>query len=116
VRDALRSPAFWIIAAVAAVAAGVLSYFASPAPDALEYSLERHAPEEPANITVEATAAVEGGYDAPLLDYSAPPLSDRPFLSGGVAGLIGAAAVFALIVAAGYLLKRGKAGKGAAGG
>ena len=113
--DVMKRGAFWALAALAAVLAGVVSYFACSAPDALEYSLERHAPGE---ATVESSDGASpkrnDAYDAPLADYSAPPLSDKPFLSGGIAGLVGVAATFLVIVGAGLLLKRGKARKKAA--
>jgi len=80
--------------------AGVVSYWASTRPDGLDRSIELH------GLQPAAATAPEGSPPAsPLADYKLSGV-DSPFLSNGLAGLIGALLVLAVLLALGYLLTR----------
>ena len=106
------------LAVAAALVAGVISWFASPQPDGLEWSVARAAgtPE---------LAAPEGGVHARLAafqsqvallpDYDLPAAKPAPeaeeawpAVSGGrsVAGIVGALATLAVVAAVGFALRR----------
>jgi|GEM_PF-5871792 len=106
---------FWGLVVLTLLAAGVFSYFAYSPPDALEHSLEHYAakdasqqeqgePVQPGAAETQATETKEEGYAGALPDYSVPGV-EKPFLSGGAAGIIGIAATFAVIAGAGLLLQ-----------
>jgi len=91
-----RSPWWWVIGlAIAALVVIVLAPLASPDPDGLERVAEDGGFIE---------RAQEALYEI-LPDYSIPGIDD-PFLSTVLAGLIGVAVVFALMVGLGKLLAR----------
>ena len=99
----MRSRPMWILFAITAAIAGVLSYFACSRPDALEHSLSNYrngsvdaAPKAPEQSAAAATA--------PLPGYTVPSVT-HPFASNAVAGIIGAAATFAVLVALVWILK-----------
>lgn len=94
--------AFWVLAAVTALLAGVGSYFAYSKPDALEHSVSAYSPNPEASTSLADPQGVLPGYSVPGVK--------KPFVSGGVAGLVGVAVTFAVIAAFG-LLARGKRGK-----
>jgi cobalt/nickel transport system permease protein/cobalt/nickel transport protein len=88
----------WSLSALIAalIVAGVLSYWASAAPDGLEKTSAAAGIRPPEN-----TPALP----APLKDYKVAGLAN-PFLSNGLAGLAGTLLVLVLVVAAGRLLTR----------
>ena len=106
------------LAVSAVLLAGLLSWFASPRPDGLEWSIAKAAG------TAELKAPEGGVHDqfaalqariAPLPDYDLPrarPAEEGetawPEVNAGksFAGLVGALATLALVVAAGFLLRR----------
>jgi hypothetical protein len=81
--------------------ATILSHFAASAPDALEHSLATTRPAADGGILDGAEGEERGLFP----DYGTPGI-DAPFASGAVAGAIGVVAVFGLLVAAGWLLRR----------
>jgi len=82
----------WIVmAAVTLVAAGAISYFASPHPDGLERVAEDHGFLEQAK---------EPGWTAWIPDYELPGVSS-PIAKVGLAGVIGAALLFGVLYALG---------------
>lgn len=94
-----------ILAATAAVTAGVVSLFASPLPDGLEWSMERVAGTaelEAAGGTYEMAEKIQDA-TAVLPDY-AFSFSDSP-AGTAISGLLGGAAVILLCVAACYVFK-----------
>jgi len=113
-----RRPALAGVAIAAALVAGVLSWFASPNPDGLEWSLAR------ASGTAELKSPDGGIHDrlagiqsrtALLPDYGLPSAQPRdggedawPDVKAGksVAGLVGALATLVLVVAAAFALRR----------
>lgn len=108
--------AFILLAVATILLAGVISYFADPNPDALEHSMETYAPTE--DVDEAPQAGEHAAYEAsegeeaaasPLADYGVAGLEDKPFLSGSLAGIIGIAITFLLIVGVGLLIKGGKA-------
>lgn len=102
----------WLLAIATVLTAGVGSYFAYSKPDALEHSIAAYAPEGAAGVE-----STDGGYRGPMADYSVPGVAEKPFLSGAVAGLVGAGATFAVIAAAGFVIARTRrGGKGGANG
>jgi hypothetical protein len=95
-----------IIAAVTIVTAGVVSYFASSHPDALEHSLESYRPEsQTAEAPSPTGASSDSSYSGAMPDYSMPGLKSR-FGSNAATGIAGAAVVFAVITAIGLVLRR----------
>ena len=113
--DISRRRALWLLAGMAVLVAGVLSYFASSHPDALEHSLDAYKADAPgpagtagapSRSQAATPASPEGraGYRAPLPDYSLPG-ANQSFVSGGVAGVIGALGTFAVIVLFAVLLR-----------
>jgi cobalt/nickel transport protein len=97
--NATQKWAILALAAAAALVAGVGSYFAYSKPDALEHSVAVYAPE---GGGVQSTDAA---HKAPLADYAVPGVA-KPAVSGGLAGLIGVAVTFVVIMAAGFALSR----------
>ncbi|MFC5470420.1 PDGLE domain-containing protein [Cohnella suwonensis] len=82
----------WIVvAAVTLIAAGAISYFASPHPDGLERVAINHG---------FIDEAKEPKRKAWLADYQFPGVSS-PFVKGGLAGIVGAGLLFGAL----YLLK-----------
>lgn len=94
-----RNPWWWVVGlAIAALVVVVLAPLASSDPDGLEK-------------VAEDQGFIERAQDALyqiLPDYSIPGIDD-PFLSTVMAGLIGVAVVFALMVGLGKLLARRRA-------
>ena len=89
----------WIFAGLftALLVAGVVSYWASAAPDGLEKTTAAAGIMPPEN----ASPALP----APLQDYKVAGISNE-FLSNGLAGLAGTLLVLVLVFAAGRLLTR----------
>jgi len=89
----------WIFAVLVAalLVAGVVSYWASAAPDGLEKTSSAAGLMPPENSSP--------SLPAPLKDYKVAGLSNE-FLSNGLAGLAGTLLVLALVFAAGRLLAR----------
>jgi cobalt/nickel transport protein len=80
----------WIVmAGITLVAAGAISYFASPHPDGLERVAENHGFIEKAK---------EPGWTAWIPDYEFPGI-DSPFVKVGLAGIIGVVALFGILYA-----------------
>lgn len=80
-----RNRVLWLAGlAVALLCAGVLSYFASASPDGLERVAE--------HLGFAQTATHHASADGPLADYQVKSI-DHPWLSGGLAGVIGALVV-----------------------
>ena len=106
------------LAVAAALVAGVLSWFASPRPDGLEWSIahaagtaELKAPESGVHgslALVQATTALLPDYDMPAAKVALEEESPWPEVNAGksFAGLVGALATLALVVAAGFALGR----------
>ncbi|WP_455500269.1 energy-coupling factor ABC transporter permease [Gemmiger sp.] len=95
-----------VLAALAAVTAGLLSLFASAFPDGLEWSLQRltGSTELDAEGPVQAFFARIQNFTALLPDYN---LSGSDSAAGAsAAGLIGAAVVLAAVVVVGKILKK----------
>lgn len=95
-----------VMAVLAAVTAGLLSLFASPFPDGLEWSLQRLT----GSTELEATGSVQAFFariqslTALLPDYN---LAGSESAAGGsAAGLIGAAVVLAAVVLLGKIIKK----------
>lgn len=82
---------------VSLLVAGVASYYASSHPDGLEYVAEQAGFLD----TAEDSATAEG----PLADYQVEGVGDSR-LSGGLAGVIGAAVVLLLAGGLAWLLRR----------
>lgn len=80
----------WLVMAIVTLlAAGIVSYFASPHPDGLERVAEDHGFLEKAN---------EPSWTAWIPDYEIPGISS-PMLKVGLAGVIGAAILFGVLYA-----------------
>ena len=95
-----------VMAALAAVTAGLFSLFASAFPDGLEWSLQRLTGSTELETTgpVQAFFARIQEWTALLPDYN---LAGSESAAGGsAAGLIGAAVVLAAVIVAGKLLKK----------
>jgi hypothetical protein len=93
-----RSRRFWIVGLlVALLIAGVASWYASGAPDGLEWAAERagfgHTAED---------SAVAG---SPLADYSVDGVQDSR-LSGGLAGVVGVLVTLVMAGGLALLLRR----------
>jgi cobalt/nickel transport system permease protein len=113
-----RRPALAGLAVAAAVVAGVLSWFASPRPDGLEWSVanaaarsERAVPPDGLHeslATVQARLALLPDYDLPASAPATVPESAWPDVRAGrsVAGLVGALATLVLVLAAALTLRR----------
>lgn len=95
-----------LVAAAAAVTAGVLSLFASAFPDGLEWSLQRltGSTELEAAGPVQAFFARIQALTALLPDYNLA--GSESAVGGSAAGLIGAAVVLAAVAALGKILKK----------
>jgi cobalt/nickel transport protein len=108
----LNVKALCVLAAITVAIAGVVSYFASSSPDALEHSLATYREggktesAKAADVRAAATggSTESGGYEAPLQDYSVPGV-ENTFLSGGMAGIAGALVTFAVIILVAAALK-----------
>ena len=100
-RDAGTMKTVWILAAMALVMAGVMSYFAYSKPDALEHSLAGHSTDGSAAVSAQDTRAGNG---APLADYGVPGVR-QPFFSSGLAGIIGTVMVFVAVSLVAWALK-----------
>lgn len=89
----------WILTALIAalLVAGVISFWASAAPDGLEKTSAAAGILPPENAS--------SPLPAPLKDYQVAGLSNK-FFSNGLAGLVGALLVLALVFTAGRLLTR----------
>lgn len=106
------------LAVAAVLVAGVLSWFASPQPDGLEWSLARAAGEAPLQAPegglhgrlalVQSTTAVLPDYDLPAAGAAVGAPAAWPDVNAGksFAGLVGALATLVLVVAAGVTLRR----------
>ncbi|WP_372631854.1 PDGLE domain-containing protein [Cohnella sp.] len=80
----------WLVMAIVTLlAAGIVSYFASPHPDGLERVAEDHGFLEKAS---------EPSWRAWIPDYEVPGISS-PMLKVGLAGVIGAAILFGVLYA-----------------
>jgi cobalt/nickel transport protein len=93
--------AVWILAVAAVSIAGVMSYFAYSKPDALEHSLLNYSTD--ANAAVAAQGTVPGN-GAPLGDYNVGGVK-QPFMSGGLAGIIGIVMAFVAVSFLGWALR-----------
>jgi hypothetical protein len=101
-RSGSERRAILAFAVIAALVAGVGSYFAYSRPDALEHSVSAYAPAGQA-----IAQSTDAQYKGPLSGYNVPGLA-RPAVSGGLAGLIGAAMTFVAIAGAGFALSRAR--------
>jgi hypothetical protein len=95
-----------IVAAV--LVGGVVSYFASPAPDGLEKTEESLGAGASPHQAVEVPAVAFREYNLKWLGQG--------FWSNAVAGVTGAMVVLAIVLGVGCLLKRGRARHAAGGG
>jgi len=105
-------------AVAAALVAGVLSWFASPQPDGLEWSIARaagmaelKAPEggmHGSMARLQSTTTLLPDYDLPASRAAAQGEAAWPEVNAGksFAGLVGALATLGLVVAAGFALRR----------
>lgn len=84
--------------AVALVIGGVVSYFASSAPDGLEKFQEDQGAAAPAYPTVEAPPIAFQEYNFKWLGEG--------FLANAVAGVVGIGLVFGILLLVGYALRR----------
>ena len=100
-RDAGTRKAVWILAIAAVSIAGAMSYFAYSKPDALEHSLANYSTGGNEAVSAQNTPAGNG---APLADYGVRGVK-QPFVSGGLAGVIGIVMVFAAVSFIGWALK-----------
>jgi cobalt/nickel transport system permease protein len=87
-----------VVAAV--IVGGVISYFASAYPDGLEKTQEDLGAAEPVQHAVEVPAVAFQEYNFRWLPEG--------FWSNAVAGVTGSLLVLAILLGAGYLLRRGK--------
>ena len=94
----VRTRTFVVVGlAVAMLLAGVVSYYASSHPDGLEYVAEQAGFAD----TAEESATADG----PLADYRVKGVEDDR-AAGGLAGVIGAAAVLALSLGLVHVVRR----------
>ena len=94
----VRTRTFVVVGlAVAMLLAGVVSYYASSHPDGLEYVAEQAGFAD----TAEESATADG----PLADYRVKGVEDER-AAGGLAGVIGAAAVLALSLGLVHVVRR----------
>jgi len=97
------------------VVAGILSFFAYPFPDALEDSLEQHraadgmpAGSDPSPSPTGETTEATGTWNAPFPDYAVPGVENEG-LGGALAGILGAAGTFVVLLLLLSLLSRNSA-------
>ena len=94
----VRTRTFLVVGlAVAMLLAGVVSYYASSHPDGLEHVAEQ--------VGFADTAEKSATADGPLADYRVKGVEDDR-AAGGLAGVIGAAAVLALSLGLVHLVRR----------
>jgi hypothetical protein len=104
----MHSRPLWILFAITAAIAGVLSYFAWSRPDALEHALSNYR-NGSVNTAPQAPGQSAAAAKTPLPGYTVPSVT-HPFAGNAVAGIIGVAATFAVLVAIVWILKpRGRA-------
>lgn len=95
-----RSRVQWVAGLVVALLlAGVISLFASPSPDGLEYVA--------AEAGFSDTAAEHVAADGPLADYQVAGVTDDR-LSGGLAGVLGTGVVLVLASGVAWALRRAR--------
>ncbi len=100
-----RTAAVALFGALAVVAAGAISFLAYSEPDALEHSLESY---RSGGATESAgPAGEESGSAAPMPDCTTPGIR-HTFLSNAVAGVVGTAVTFAVVVILAYALRAKK--------
>ena len=99
----MHSRPLWILFAIAAAIAGVLSYFAWSRPDALEHALSNYR-NGSVNAAPQAPEPSAAAANAPLPNYTVPSVT-HPFAGSAVAGIIGVAATFAVLAAIVWILK-----------
>ncbi len=93
-----RSRVQWVAGLVVVLLlAGVISLFASPSPDGLEYVA--------AEVGFSGSAAEHVAADGPLADYQVAGVTDDR-LSGGLAGVLGTGVVLVLASGLAWVLRR----------